>query len=212
MASSLARVDHLVYAAPDLEAAVERFERLTGVAASAGGRHPGRGTRNAMLRLGPRRYLELIGPDRDQPPPGRPRWFGLDTLTEGLLISWASGVTGDLRSARASALAAGAPVGPEIEGRRTRSDGVELSWVMTEPQGSGGVEVVPFLIDWGTTPHPADSATGGIDLISLRVEHPDRREVERWFGALGVPIAVGDAHTPAIVALLSTPRGRLELR
>jgi hypothetical protein len=165
-----------------------------------------------LLRLGPRRYLELIGPDLDQPPPARPRWFGVDTLTEGCLIAWAAGVTGDLRSARASALSAGAPVGAVIEGRRTRSDGVELSWVMTEPQGSPGVEVMPFLIDWGTTPHPADSAAGGIGLISVGVGHPDRREVERWFGALAVPIAVEAARTPAIVALLSTPRGRLELR
>ena len=165
-----------------------------------------------MLRLGPRRYLELIGPDLDQPPPAGPRWFGVDTLADGCLIAWAAGVTGDLRSARASALSGGGPLGAVIEGRRMRGDGVELSWVMTEPQASPGVEVMPFLIDWGTTPHPADDAAGGIDLISVRVEHPDRSEVERWFSALALPIAVEAAPTPAIVALLSTPCGRLELR
>lgn len=87
--SLLARVDHLVFATPDLNRGVDEIERLLGIRASAGGPHPGRGTRNALVALGPHTYLEIMAPDPDQPPPSTPRPFGLDLLTHSRLVAWA---------------------------------------------------------------------------------------------------------------------------
>ena len=85
----LVAVDHVVYATPDLQRSVNELERRLGVRASPGGSHTGAGTRNALLALGPRTYLEIVGPDPEQPEPAQPRPFGIDALKAPKFVAWA---------------------------------------------------------------------------------------------------------------------------
>jgi len=77
-------VDHLVVAARSLEEGVAWCETTLGVTPGPGGKHAFMGTHNRLLKIAteayPAAYLEIIAIDTDAPPPGRPRWFGLDTL------------------------------------------------------------------------------------------------------------------------------------
>ena len=73
-------MDHLVFAAPDLDQGVRHVEDLLGVEMSPGGRHAGFGTRNRLIGFGPTSYMEVVSVDPEQPDPPRARWFGLDTL------------------------------------------------------------------------------------------------------------------------------------
>jgi hypothetical protein len=205
------RVDHLVYAVPDLAAGVAELERRLGVRATPGGKHMGLGTHNALLALSDTAYLEVIGPDPDQPPPARPRPFGVDRLAAGRLVTWARR-SEDLDRDVARARAAGLDPGEPLAMSRARPDGATLRWRLTlraEPAGDG---LVPFLIDWGDTPSPALSSAKGVSLRELRAEHPEPEPVRVLLAALGADLAVASGPAPALVATLATANGVVELR
>ncbi len=204
------RVDHLVYAVSDLEKGVRSLAER-GLRAEPGGRHEGLGTHNALLALGGGAYLEIIAPDPSQPAPARPRPFGLDGLREGRLVTWA-GNAPDLDERVAAARAAGFDPGPIVAMSRTRPDGVRLSWRLTlraEPAGDG---LVPFLIDWGDTPSPAQTSPAGAKLLELWGEHPDPASVRRSLAALGSSLRVERGAAPRLRARLELAGGgRVEL-
>jgi hypothetical protein len=103
-------------------------------------------------------------------------------------------------------------LGAVARGGRRRPDGVELSWELTDPRASVADGIVPFFIDWGPSPHPAQSAAKGATLISLRAEHPDALDVQHMLQQLGLPVTVGPAASAALVATIDCPRGRVEVR
>jgi hypothetical protein len=207
----LARIDHLVYAAPDLNTGIEAIEKLTGVRATPGGQHPGRGTRNALIALGPASYLEIIGPDPEQPAPPNPRPFGIDGLKAPRLARWV--VKGqNLEQLAAEASRKGVQLGEVTSGKRQRPDGVLLTWRYTDPRVDLADGLVPFFIDWGESPHPAATAAKGLTLIALRAEHPDAARVRKILTQLGLDLPVRTGPAPALIATIDSPRGRVELR
>ena len=195
---------------PDVAGACDDLERDWGVRPQPGGSHPGRGTHNALLDLGDGCYLEVIGPDPGQPKPARPRPFGVDGLTGPRLVTWAAQAP-DIDDRVARARQRGFDPGPVAVMSRTRPDGLRLEWKLTaidEPVAGG---VVPFLIDWGDTPHPTATLTGGCRLGRLRAEHPDPDLVRAALAALGLPLEVRFGSYPRLVAFIETPRGPREL-
>ena len=210
-AEAASRADHLVYETPDLNVGVAAIEKLLGVRATPGGQHPGAGTRNALVALGPATYLEIIGPDPDQPAPKGPRRFGIDNVETPRLVGWAA------REANLEGLAAAAAKnGVTLEdigsGSRKRPDGVLLSWRVTSPATDLGGGLVPFFIDWGKSPHPALTAAPGARLIGLRGEHPQPERVSKMLHALGLDMPVKSAPAAALIATIDCPKGRVELR
>jgi hypothetical protein len=193
-------IDHIVYATPDLDVTVAVLRDRTGVALSEGGRHLGAGTRNYLADLGDGAYLEVIGPDPEQPLPADPRPFGLDEIVHPALVAWAVRVT-DIDAAIATARDGGWDPGAAMAMSRQRPDGVVLQWRLT-----WWTPPHPFLIDWGltdrvTTLHPSQSAATGLTLVSLTVpEIPAALTDDRRL--------VRGAHLGATV---DSPRGRIVL-
>jgi len=207
----LRTIDHLVYATPDLAAGVNEIEALLGIHATPGGQHPGEGTRNALVALGPTSYLEIIGPDPDQGKPAGPRKFEIDDLKESRLVTWAAKGT-NLTQIVTEARRRGVPVGDVIPGSRRTPTGVLLSWHITNQRAFVANGLVPFFIDWGDTPHPAKSAAAGATLISIRAEHPDPENVQRVLAALGLELPVVKGAKPSLIATIAGTRGRVDLR
>lgn len=202
-------IDHLIYASPDLDAAVTDLEGLLGVRAERGGQHPGLGTHNALLALGPRTYLEIIAPDPRQARPSMPRPFGVDGMTHPGLAAWALGCE-DIDERVAHARRHGYEPGQVMDGQRTGPAGEVLRWRMTGNGMAGGV--IPFLITWGATDHPAGSAPFGLTLGSFHIEHPDPPAIAPVLAALRAGVEVRKAATPSLVARISTPAGARVLR
>lgn len=207
----LAQVDHLVYATLDLTVGIDTLERLLGVRATPGGQHLGLGTRNALIALGPSCYLEIIGPDPEQARPAGPRRFGLDDRKRPGLFTWVA------KGARLETLVADAQhnqinLGRVIPGSRTRPDGVVLNWRYTDPDVVVADRLVPYFIDWGSSPHPAETAAKGATLVGLRAEHPDLARVQRLLDRLGLQLRVQRGPRPALIATVDSPKGQVELR
>jgi hypothetical protein len=207
----LAQVDHLVYTTPDLQLGIDTAEKLLGVRATPGGQHPGQGTRNALIALGQSCYLEIIGPDPDQPRPPGGRRFGIDDIKAPRLFTWvAKGRSLDTLAANAKAH--GIDLGAIMPGSRKRPDGVLLSWTYTDPNVSLADRLVPYFIDWGTSPHPSATAARGVTLTALRAEHPDATRVQAMLKQLGLDLVVTRGPRATIVATFDSPKGKVELR
>ena len=199
--------DHLVYVVPDLGPSVRAVEDRLGVSFTPGGSHPGLGTRNVLLRIGPRIYLELLGPDPEQPRPPSGLWLAAGGEIHPSLATWCA------RSDDLNGLAtgpAGHLVGPVRSMSRARPSGDRIAWTLTMPQTPpphGGI--VPFFIDWGETAHPCDDLPDhGVALSALRGRHPDPAAVRADLDALGVELAV-EAGPPSLRAELRTPAGTI---
>jgi len=202
-------IDHLVYAAPDLAAAVAEVEERLGVRAQPGGKHIGLGTHNALLALGARTYLEIIAPDPGQLEPPAPRPFGVDRISRGGLVSWALACD-DIDAAVAAARGHGYDPGEVASMQRATPTGAVLRWRLTLGAVAGGL--VPFLISWGDTEHPARSAPQGLTLEAFHIDHPDPPSLAPPLMALGADVEIRPAAAAALVARLSGPAGHAVLR
>lgn len=214
-------IDHLVYAVPDLARAVVDIEERFGVAPSPGGAHVGLGTFNALLGLGGRTYLEIIGPDPAQSDPDQPRPFGIDDLDAPRLTAWCAAPSRPLEEVVQLARTSGYDPGDIQTMTRRRPDGVVLEWnlaVSTLADSEGGV--LPFFIDWGRTVHPSESIPIGGTLVSLDLFHPRPRTIDIVLSAVSDEALLGDepskitlhfADRAALAAEILTANGSIVL-
>ncbi|HEX6704347.1 MAG TPA: VOC family protein [Albitalea sp.] len=208
-------LDHIVVAARTLADGVQWCEATLGVTPDAGGRHALMSTHNRLLAIGSpafaRAYLEIIAIDPEAPAPGRARWYDLDdpALQAALaggprLIHWVLGCDRILE--RTQALRdAGLDTGEVLDVQRGA-----LRWRLgVRPDGRRlGRGAVPTLIEW-PGPHPSDQ----LPASSVSLERLTVCGVAPAAAALCDEAGVlRSIDGPPLVAVLSTPRGRVELR
>lgn len=199
-------LDHVILAGPALPDLSDAFEARTGVRATPGGRHAGQGTHNALVGLGPGRYLELLAPDPEAE--DGPFRASIAYLGAPALHTWCVR-GGDAEAFEARVRAAGLEP-RRIAMARTRPDGVRLAWELVFVEGHPFGGLVPFFIDWGASPHPSAALGAPLAGGSPTLEHPDAGRLTALLEALGgVPddVRVAPAAAPRLVAGWRGPRG-----
>ena len=213
----MAALDHLVVAARDLASGAAWLEERLGTPLAAGGRHAAMGTHNRLLRLGEQCYLEVIAIDPEAPPPGRPRWFGLDdpgirvALSERpRLIHWVARCDNLASEAAACATSPGEVVA------MARGD---YRWRITiRPDGGlPGGGLLPSLIQWDVPFHPADRLPeSGCRLMKLEAFTAGAAALHSGLASLGLSASLAvfpplEDGAGRLVAYLATPAGLVEL-
>jgi hypothetical protein len=195
-----AHFDHLVVAIRSLPDGIAEFERLTGVKAAIGGKHPGRGTGNALVSLGGGSYLEILAPLADATLSARDEAMRrLDRLT---IINWAVGVD-DVSGAVAALRKAGFGATPPQPGSRVTPSGDRLEWT-TFGLGNPGITVAPFFIHWSAgMKHPSTTAPAGCELSKLTIQDPASARLSAALGAVGVAGVTYAQGAPRIEARLT---------
>ncbi|HMK20742.1 MAG TPA: VOC family protein [Terriglobales bacterium] len=188
-------LDHILLGCNDLDRGIAFFEENLGVRAAIGGVHPGRGTRNALLALGERRYLEIIAPDPAQtrvPDFAAPLLNHLKSLTMPALVGWAAHPR-DLEALAAQLKAQGIAFDGPRAGSRQRPDGRLLKWkTLNLHDDHNGV--LPFFIAWDAdSPHPSTDAPVGCRLERFAITDPDPAALGELCAqlSLGAPIEKG---------------------
>ncbi|MGQ7793630.1 VOC family protein [Faunimonas sp. B44] len=202
-------IDHILWAVPDLEEGIETLEKISGVRAVVGGRHPGRGTRNALASLGEDAYLEVISVDPDQSLENN-LGATINAMQHAGLFTFAVQCP-NLEELGNAATAGGLPFrGPE-DWSRKQPDGHELHWRLAFTEGTKFGHLLPFYIDWLNSRHPSRTAARGLSLLEFEVAHPEREELASIYKHLGIDVLVRRSDRPSIRALLRGPAGEFVL-
>ena len=96
----------------------------------------------------------------------------------------------NIDGALADVEAAGVSCTPSLAMRRQRPDGRELAWQLAFPIDPELGGVMPFLIDWGETPHPSADLEPLVTLDRLGLGHPNPAVMAAAFDALGIDLEV----------------------
>ena len=207
--SLMHKLDHILWATPDLGEGTKQMAELLGVQPEIGGKHPGFGTRNSLLSLGDEVYLEIIAPDPEQDLKGN-RGEHLATLTKPQLLTFAVR-TFDMKRVEELVAQAGLETQGAITMSRRHPEGHLLKWQVLRLENHSWGDVMPFFIDWGDTNHPAQTTPKGGVLLEFKVSHPKYEALADVYKALAIDVAVSHSDVARLEAILETPKGQVTL-
>lgn len=202
-------VDHVIIAIDSLERGIAQLREKTGVTPVFGGTHPGRGTQNALISLGPGVYLELLAPNpADSAGPTVVRNFA---HMRGLTPSGWAMHTRNADSLRTFAVSKGLNASDVRAGSRVKDDGSTLAWKTVNPWGVNRW-LLPFFIEWSpTSAHPSATSPTGCTLaeVALFTFSPD--SLKQMLDAVSVKVPVTAAQADRMSVTLDCPKGRVTL-
>lgn len=212
------RLDHVSYAAESgsLADTVQRIGAAIGTGLVDGGMHPRFGTRNFVLPLADRTYIEVVGalehPATDRTPFGQA--VKMRASLGGGWMGWVVAVD-DLDSVESRLDR------PAVDGNRHRPDGFDLRWKQIGVNDTMNDPQLPFFVKWMVDPaeHPSASGNGEPRARISRMEIAgDPERVAQWLGEPSdhpledIDVEWVDGDEPGIVAVhVEGPHGTVRL-
>ena len=204
-----AMLDHILLGCNDLQRGIDFVEQHTGVRAAFGGVHPGRGTQNALLSLGVSRYLEIIGPDPKQTASNELANM-LKKIADPSLLGWAAH-PGDVQVLADDLAKAGIAAEGPTPGSRKRPDGSVLHWKTLNLKDDGH-GLLPFFIEWSPdSTHPSADAPSDCQLLRFELLTPDPAALAKLTTQLKLKVPIGKAASAQLHAVISGPKGKLDV-
>ena len=211
-------IDHIILWTNDLDKGVREFERRTGVKPEYGGSYAGRGIRNALVSLGPGRYLEIMAPEMDgydddnhtlpreprkPPPPFRMTPWGWAIQTHS-----AAALNGRLLRAGFSANPVGSDYFQPYGGKKTSWTSFQINEVNEFGNADG---TLAYVVEWNRRAvHPSQKYPKGCQLRLLSIAKPRPTQVRRLIGQLGLQQVQIRRDVAAHLAFsLDCPKGRV---
>src|SRR5258708_28202237 len=203
-----ALLDHIILGCNDLDLGMELVEQSTGVRPAIGGVHPGRGTRNALLALGERRYLEIIAPDPAQQK--IVHFPQIRQMSDPRLIGWAVHPPDIAAIAKHLGENKIAFQGPD-DGSRKRPDGRVLTW-KTINLAHDRHGLLPFFIEWSAdSVHPSKDAPAKCTLDYFEIMSADPEELSSTFKRIAYDLPVQRSDKARLHAVISGPKVDIKL-
>ena len=206
-------LDHILLGCSDLDAGIAFVEEHTGVLPVFGGVHPGRGTRNALLSLGDRHYLEVIAPDPKQTSTESHSdrlLAAIKSLKSPRLIDWAAHPP-DLDALMAKIKKEGIVIHGPFPGSRARPDGRVLKWKTADLEDDHH-GILPFFIEWSPdSTHPSVDAPAGCSLESFLIADPNPKELAKTLERLGIDVRVEHGDKSELRARIRGPKAIMDV-
>ena len=201
-------LDHVVLAAPELEAAIQEFQDKTGIVPMVSGNIKGLGIKTARVSFEGSSFLEIIAPDPEQSGP-----IGTLLRSTGLTglvpFHWA------IRTTNAEALAPEVvKLGytPDCIGMTgAKQDGTPRKWEQLYLYGHRMRGMCPFFINWDNSDHPCETMPIVGELIGVTIRAPGDDLIHKLIdhtGSTGFKLEKGSPH---FEITFDTPEGEVTL-
>jgi Glyoxalase-like domain len=200
-------IDHIVLAAPDLEEAMQEFEKATGIGAVIAGSINGLGIKTARISFNDSSYLEIIAPDpKSAGPIGQLlKSKGLTCLTPfhyAIRTSRCEELKDELKKFKY--------VPDHITMFGGEKDGTPRKWELLFLYGHKIGGICPYFVHWANSPHPCAKlpVVGKLKKFTVRAPEDDPvHSLLEHVNVRGLNLEVGK---PKLSFQFSSPEGTIK--
>ena len=200
-------IDHIVLAAPDLEEAMEQFEKMTGIGAVVAGSINGLGIKCSRISFNDSSYIEIIAPDPKSSGP-------IGQLLKSKGITELTPFHFAIRSTKVEALKDEVKKFGYVPDHITmfggHKDGTPMKWEMLYLYGHNMGGICPFFINWSNTDHPCAKLPVVGKLKKFTIRAPETDPIHKLLDHVTIKGFNVEVGKPKLSFQFSSPEGTIK--